>query len=478
MVSNATVRSTYITLGVLLATAAMAWAGNVEVIVNPTLYATGEITDSLNQYLDDLQHQGYTPTLTTTSFADAEALRNHLIARYNTDGLAGALFVGDLPVAKYEQDYGGHQEWPCDFFYMDLDNTYTDADADGRYDGLDYDLAGTEIYVGRLTPSPLLGLHPGKTQADLVNEYLAKNHAYRTNRLRVAPDGLTYIDDDYAWRADAFAAEHAAGITGTMTLVKDNDTTSDHDYEARLSSTEYESIYLVAHGDSGHHAFDQPFEDWNQPSDYNWTKHDELAGLDPKFLFMLAASCYNSNYQAAYMGGEYIFCGNYSLSVIGMTKAGAMVHSLGAYYDSVGAGNTIGQAFMDRWNYMDENYIDGISESVIMYDYGDIISGDPFLVAQAYLPTDGDCDWDGDVDNVDFGSLYGNFTGPGTFDKDWYDGDFDGDGDVDNVDFGTLYGAFTGPQASGMNVQETPEPMMLMLLGLGGASLLRRPRHK
>jgi len=89
----------------------------------------------------------------------------------------------------------------------------------------------------------------------------------------------------------------------------------------------------------------------------------------------------------------------------------------------------------------------------------------------------GDTDWDADSDNVDFGALYGNFTGPEGADKTWEHGDFDGDGDVDNVDFGTLYGNYTGPLAGGMDLQVTPEPGMLALLGLGGAAMLRRRRR-
>jgi len=90
----------------------------------------------------------------------------------------------------------------------------------------------------------------------------------------------------------------------------------------------------------------------------------------------------------------------------------------------------------------------------------------------------GDADYDGDVDNVDFGRLYGAFTGPGSSGKTWENGDFDDDGDVDNVDFGTLYGNYTGPLAGGMDLQVTPEPATLILLGLSGAALLRRRSRK
>jgi len=100
-----------------------------------------------------------------------------------------------------------------------------------------------------------------------------------------------------------------------------------------------------------------------------------------------------------------------------------------------------------------------------------------YLYAQIEIPEigPGDCDRDGDVDNVDFGAMYGAFTGPGgTGGMYWSDGDFDLDGDVDNVDFGTLYGNYTGPLAGGMDLQVTPEPATLALLIMGSIGILKR----
>jgi hypothetical protein len=59
----------------------------------------------------------------------------------------------------------------------------------------------------------------------------------------------------------------------------------------------------------------------------------------------------------------------------------------------------------------------------------------------------GDCDGDGDVDLVDFGSMQLCFTGPGggPVEPECECCDFDDDDDVDLVDFGDFQLAFTGP---------------------------------
>ena len=74
--------------------------------------------------------------------------------------------------------------------------------------------------------------------------------------------------------------------------------------------------------------------------------------------------------------------------------------------------------------------------------------------------------------------------GTGNFDFDLLIGpdktipaDIDRDGDVDNVDIGTLLGNYTGVPAGGMDLQVTPEPATLCLLSLGGAAMLRRRRQ-
>ncbi len=62
----------------------------------------------------------------------------------------------------------------------------------------------------------------------------------------------------------------------------------------------------------------------------------------------------------------------------------------------------------------------------------------------------GDVDYDGDVDDADYGLLFAGFTGPGGGNPPVQAGlhalgDLDGGGDTDDADFGLAFAAFTGP---------------------------------
>ncbi len=105
-------------------------------------------------------------------------------------------------------------------------------------------------------------------------------------------------------------------------------------------------------------------------------------------------------------------------------------------------------------------------------DWTVTINGSSITLTASTVYAIGDLDWDGDIDDADFGVSFAGFTGPGGSGANFASGDMDNDGDTDDADFGISFAAFTGP---GGNVS-VPEPTSLAILTLGGLLVARRRR--
>lgn len=350
---------------------------NVEIIVNNQLYTSGLISAGLNQYVQDLVVQGYNPTVTTTAFADESALRSHLAGRYNNDGLAGAVFIGDVHAAQFEiaaHGSWGYADFPCDLYYQDVDGTWADVNSNGKYDSHTGNVA-PEIWVGRLLTHKLTSLHGGRTEAGMLNEYFTKNHAYRYNEMRVSEDGLAYVDDDWIPWATSWANDLQLATSGTVTCISNGTTTNATDYKARLPQ-EREHLLLCAHSNPTLHAFKV-----SGSSDYIY--NSELEGLDPGVLFYNLFCCSNAKYTTSgYMAGEYVFGTDMGLLSVGSTKTGSMLE-FDDYYRPLGNGALFGEALLDWWLARAGG---GFSEYERDWHYGMTMIGDPLLVTQQYLP--------------------------------------------------------------------------------------------
>ena len=121
----------------------------------------------------------------------SEEIKAWVQDRYS-EGSNGILFIGDVTAAWAE--VSGDQ-FPSDLFYMDLDGTWTDANDDGVYEIHEAGSGdmGPEVYVGRIYANTLTY----DTEANMVNDYFAKAHAYRTGELTQPWRGLEYVEEDW-----------------------------------------------------------------------------------------------------------------------------------------------------------------------------------------------------------------------------------------------------------------------------------------
>jgi len=162
---------------------------NLSILVDNGLYS--KINVDLGQYLDDLDAEGYSVFVQTINGGSPLEIKNWINTRYNK-GSGGVILIGDITAAWVEVS---GSVFPSDLFYMDLDGTWEDTDNDGDYDthsSGNGDM-GPELYVGRINAHTLTY----DTEANLVNDYLKKNHAYRNGELQQPWKGLEYVDEDW-----------------------------------------------------------------------------------------------------------------------------------------------------------------------------------------------------------------------------------------------------------------------------------------
>jgi hypothetical protein len=162
---------------------------SLAVLVNQSIYPS--IAQSLSLYRSDLELEGYSVSIQQVSGGTPEEIKSWVYNRY-LEGATGVLFVGDITAAWAEVS---NDQFPSDLFYMDLDGTWWDNDTDGVYE---MHIAGSgdmgpEIYVGRIYASTL----SYDSEANMINQYFAKTHAYRIGELTKPWQGLEYVEEDW-----------------------------------------------------------------------------------------------------------------------------------------------------------------------------------------------------------------------------------------------------------------------------------------
>jgi hypothetical protein len=318
---------------------------------------------SISQYVDDLEVTGYNVKVFKGSWSDPPSVRM-LLNRERNNFLVGAILVGDIVEAWYEILNGpaswGIQEFPTDLFYMDLDGSWTDSDADDMYDGHTGNVA-PEIWVGRLMPSTL------GDELSLLRNYFRKNHDYRTGDLTLPHKALVYVDEDWNFWSHGWNAS-VAQVYPDSTLVNDEsgNNVNKADYMNRLTE-DHEWIHVGVHSGSASHWFKV---DGRFP--YDQIFHTtEMEAIDPHCHFYNLWACSNSRFTRPYcMGSMYAFTDTYGLLSIGSTKTGGMINP-DSFYTPLAKNVTIGSAF--------RQWFDDEGEANRNWTYGMVILGDPTL---------------------------------------------------------------------------------------------------
>ena len=352
---------------------------NILLFVNNELYDS-DIDSALNIYKNDVESEGYAiKILTATNSRNVTEFREYLKTEWETNNIAGAFLVGDLPVAYYEMasDFGEdtYVKFPTDLYFMDLDGDWYDRLESGE-DGVFDDHQGfrtikPDIWIGRLYPS-VLNAH-GDSEKELVLRYFEKVHKYRMGDLRLKDQALNYIDKDWA----GYNVEDIQGLAyKRMTTYKHgiNTSCSRSDYRQKvqqLSNNKFEWMYHAVHSWHGGHMFTE-----GETFTSDW-----IDMINVQVLFYL-----NFNCSGALFTGEdcvcswYIMQKPYGLLSVGSTKTGSML-SQRDYYEYIGEGHNIGNSFL-HWGKL--HFEDSRS-----WHYGMVILGDPTLRISRFMDNPG-----------------------------------------------------------------------------------------
>jgi hypothetical protein len=174
-----------------------------------------------------------------------------------------------------------------------------------------------EIWIGRLTAGNLTF---GIDEIALVNNYFAKNRAYRTGELALPARALVYVDDDWAYGADSQGQVMSLLFPDT-TVISDRDITRAKDYGGHLADY-YAWIHLLAHSTAHAHYFTYHEDGVSRSSlIYN----DSIYEIDPHAFFYNLFACGAGRFiEPDYIAGWYVFADSYGLVALGSTTSGGV----------------------------------------------------------------------------------------------------------------------------------------------------------
>lgn len=215
---------------------------SISILVNQLLYQ--KIKSNLNEYILDLQAEGYTVHLQKILGGSPYDIKQWIKERFDS-GSKAFVFIGDITAAWAEVS---GSVFPCDLFYMDLDGNWEDKDSDGDYEvhtAGNGDM-GPEVYVGRIYANSL----NYDSEENMVNDYLTKTHAYRTGELTQNWKSLEYIEEDW-YDMDVFL-RYIYG--GDVTRFDSGFNTTAEGYLEQLDLGQH-FVQVCAHSYSGGHHF-------------------------------------------------------------------------------------------------------------------------------------------------------------------------------------------------------------------------------
>lgn len=333
------------------------------VVVESSLYEA--LQPSLEQYTDTMALERFVIRVESWAPGEVDELKALIFEQVDLNGIEGALLIGELPTAWYEQEaFGVVEDFPMDIYLQDRDAIWVDQNNDGLYDWhTDLEL---DIYTARLN---------GTTKR--LQDYFERAIRYRREGSLVDSSAFIFFDDDWSW-VDLSDAARLNELYSRVDIIQDVMDSNLDDYLEKLTGDGAEFVYQWVHAAPKHMHF---AERVNGGEPYiTRLSAAEVIEYNLKASFVNMCNCWGARFTEENLAEAFTVGTDYGLAVIGSTKVGH-VRDPRSFHGNLANGMRWGEAYKTWFN--EEG------EGSDQWHLGLVIMGDPLLtVPGKSLPPD------------------------------------------------------------------------------------------
>lgn len=335
------------------------------VVVESSLHE--QLRASLEQYAETMELARYEVHVEPwESSGTVVELRALLLEHFESNGIEGALLIGDLPAAMYEMPYEipaleTMEEFPTDLYLQDLDAPWVSRNGNDSYDY--HDPLKLDIYTSRLIGTP----------TQLV-DYFARLERYRREGPLVDRSAFIFIDDDWH-KKDTSNACNLGELYSEVEVIQDKADSTLENYLAKLRGEGAEFVYQWIHGaPPGTYPGWLAFDHVDDEGEFTQLKlfADDIVQQNLKVSFVNLANCYSARFtdETLAVATAYTVGTEYGLATVGSTKMGAQTDPR-LFHEGLAKGLRWGEAYREWYNQ--------VGRKNDHWHLGIVLMGDPLL---------------------------------------------------------------------------------------------------
>ncbi|MBW2686665.1 MAG: hypothetical protein JRE19_12230 [Deltaproteobacteria bacterium] len=312
---------------------------------------------SFEQYAETMRLEGFEIHVEPWVLpGTVEALKALLFDYIDIHDIEGALLIGDLPAAWYEQiGLRGYEEFPTDIYLHDRDARWVDQDYDGRFDY--HTPLELDIYTARLNGTPAQ-----------LQDYFERAHHYRHVGALVDVSAFIFIDDDWSGNnySDALSLRE---LYSSIEIIQDKADSTLDNYLAKLTGDGAEFVYQKMHASPWLLSIAE-LDEHGEPTNSLLTSQ-AVVDYNLKTSFVNMTNCFAANFtEESNLAEAYTVGTDYGLAIIGSTKLGHQTNPR-LFHENLADGMRWGEAYQAWFNEVGK-YSD-------TWHLGVVLMGDPLL---------------------------------------------------------------------------------------------------